>query len=125
MYFIDSGVRNYFINNFNDLSIRNDGGFLFETFIIAELMKKGHKNLKFWQDKNKNEIDIILEENESAPIEVKFKQNLKSEDFASINIFLKEYPKVKKAYVINLASQKQHKKVQFLLPYSLKNLGLE
>ena len=71
IYFIDNGVRNFFINNFNSLHLRNDSGFLFEGFVISELLKNGEKNLKFWQDKNDNEIDIIIEKEKIIPIEVK------------------------------------------------------
>jgi len=119
MYFIDNGVRNFFINNFNELTLRNDSGFLFEEFVISELLKKGTRNLKFWQDKNGNEVDIIIEGANLIPIEVKFKQNLKSEDFRGIKAFLKEYSKVKKSYLVNLAVQKTLKKTKFILPYCL------
>src|SRR3989344_5263789 len=30
IYFLDNGVRNYFIKNFNEMNIREDSGFLFE-----------------------------------------------------------------------------------------------
>jgi len=122
IYFIDNGVRNFFINNFNGLHLRDDSGFLFEGFVISELLKKGEKNLKFWQDKNDNEIDIIIEKEKIIPIEVKFKQKLKSEDFNGIEIFLKEYPKTKESYIINLGIQKLSKKTFFLLPYSLNKI---
>ena len=110
IYFVDPGVRNFFINNFNGLALRNDYGFLFEGFVISELLKKGTRNLKFWQDKNGNEVDIIIEGTGLIPIEVKFKQNLKSEDFRGIEAFLKEYTKVKKSYLINLNFKKPKEK---------------
>jgi len=120
VYFIDNGVRNFFINNFNDLSLRNDVGFLFEGFVLSEFLKRGIKNLKFWQDKNENEVDIIIDKNFiQIPIEIKFKQNLKSEDFQGIKAFLKDYPKTKKGYLINLGSQKKSKKLNLIFPYSI------
>ena len=122
IYFIDNGVRNFFINNFNGLHLRDDGGFLFEGFVISELLKHGEKNLKFWQDKNDSEIDIIIEKEKIIPIEVKFKQKLKSEDFRGTEIFLNEYPKIKKSYLINLNIQKDSKKTFLLLPYSLNKI---
>ncbi len=122
IYFMDNGVRNFFVNNFNDLSIRDDSRFLFEGFVVSELLKKGAKKLKFWQDKNGNEIDIILEQGNIVPIEIKFKQMLKSEDFRGIDAFLKEYPKTRQSYLINLNLQKQSKKTHLLLPYSLTKI---
>ena len=68
-------------------------------------------------------IDIIIEKEKIIPIEVKFKQKLKSEDFKGIEIFLKEYPKIKKSYLINLGIQKDSKKTSLLLPYSLSRIS--
>jgi len=119
IYFIDNGVRNFFINNFNGLHLRDDSGFLFEGFVISELLKKGEKNLRFWQDKNDNEIDIIIGKEKIIPIEVKFRQKLKSEDFKGIDVFLKEYPEIKKIYLVNPNIQKKSKETFLLLPYSL------
>ena len=120
IYFIDPGVRNYFVNNFNNISLRTDAGFLFEGFILAELLKKEVKKIAFWQDKNKKEVDIIINDNGlPLPIEVKYKKTLKSEDFRGLDKFLKTYPKTIRAYLINLAQQKKQKRVQLLLPYIL------
>ena len=120
IYFIDPGVRNYFVNNFNNISLRTDAGFLFEGFILAELLKKEVKKIAFWQDKNKKEVDIIINDNGlPLPIEVKYKKTLKSEDFRGLDKFLKTYPKTIRAYLINLAQQKKQKRVQLLLPYTL------
>jgi uncharacterized protein len=123
IYFIDNGVRNFFINNFNNLSLRDDPGFLFESFILSEFLKNGVKNIKFWQDKNGNEVDMILEiESVLIPIEIKFKQNLKLEDFRGLKSFLKDYPKTKKRYLVNLSYQKILKNTDLILPYSIDNV---
>ncbi len=123
IYFLDNGVRNYFIKNFNELSLRNDFGFLFEGFIISELLKRGINNLRFWQDKNENEIDIIIGDGlEILPVEIKFKDTLKSEDFRGIEAFLNSYKKTKKSFLINLGSQKKSKNTFLLLPYSLSRI---
>ena len=123
VYFMDNGVRNYFIKNFNELSLRNHAGFLFESFIIMELLKKKVKELKFWQGKNGEEVDIIIDNiSYQIPIEVKFKSNLKNEDFSGINTYLKEYPKTKKTYLVNLSAQKTIKKIHLLLPYCINKV---
>lgn len=123
IYFIDPGVRNYFIRNFNPLSLRSDAGSLFEGFIISEFLKKGIRNIRFWQDKIGNEVDIILEKDaECIPIEVKFKKELKSEDLKSLDAFFAAYPKTKEGYLVNIGIQKPGKKVSFLLPFSLRKI---
>lgn len=118
IYFIDSGVRNYFIKNFNKLSLRTDSGYLFEGFVVSELIKKGKEKIRFWQNKNKQEVDLVLEENKIIPIEIKYKENLKSEDEIGLNSFLKEY-ELKGGYLINLSRQESKNKINFILPYNL------
>ncbi len=66
IYFLDTGIRNALINNFNPLSLRADAGVLFENFIIAERLKhtsnRGErKNMYFWRTHQKKEIDLIEE----------------------------------------------------------------
>ena len=65
-YFLDTGVRNALIRNFNPLSLRNDVGTLWENYVITERMKKQeylrqHLNTYFWRTYDKKEIDLIEE----------------------------------------------------------------
>ena len=67
-YFLDNGVRNAVISQFNSLSLRNDVGALWENFIFMELLKKsGIENTfdayYFWRTHTGQEIDIIKESN--------------------------------------------------------------
>lgn len=124
IYFIDSGVRNYFIKNFNALELRQDSGFLFETYVFSELLKAGNtpEQLKFWQDKNKHEVDVILDKVQmQIPIEIKWKYTLKREDISNLHIFMQNYS-VKKGYIINLGVQKKKKSIILKLPYDFQNL---
>ena len=125
IYFIDNGVRNYFINNFNPVNKRNDSGFLFEGFVLSELLKNGVKTdaIKFWQDKNKHEVDIILDFiSKQIPIEIKYKENLKHDDFIGLKAFCDMYPETHTPFLINLDRQEQDKKYEFILPYDLSFL---
>jgi uncharacterized protein len=118
IYFIDSGVRNYFIKNFNEPKLRDDVGYLFEGFVISELIRQGKEEIKFWQNKNRQEVDLILEQGKIIPIELKFKENLKSSDEIGLNVFLEEY-NLKEGYLINLSTQEKKGKISFILPYNL------
>ena len=119
IYFIDSGVRNYFIKNFNEPGLRSDLGCLFEGFVISELIKKGEEEIKFWQNKNKQEVDLVLEEDKKiVPIEIKFKEKLKADDEIGLRVFSQEYSP-KKSYLINLSIQEIKNKINFILPYNL------
>ncbi len=65
-YFLDTGIRNAVINQFNGFDSRNDKGQLWENFVIMEYLKKHtytqqHGNLYFWRNYQWAEIDLIRE----------------------------------------------------------------
>lgn len=65
-YFLDNGIRNGVILQFNQLKDRNDTGALFENFMIMERNKYLSNNSflvnsYFWRTYNKHEIDLIEE----------------------------------------------------------------
>ncbi len=124
IYFLDNGVRNFFINNFNGVKLRSDSGFLFEGFVLQELIKSGFGNIKFWQDKQKHEVDFVADQiSKQTPIEIKFKEKLKQSDFIGLNVFMANY-NPKKAYLINTGVQKSKGKIRIKLPFNLnKNLA--
>lgn len=66
VYFYDNGILNTLIQNYNFLDSRNDAGFLFENFYIAEKMKKRKykqefNSVYFWRTKKGQEIDFVEE----------------------------------------------------------------
>lgn len=66
IYFYDTGVRNYLINNFNGLSNRNDRGQLWENFLIVERLKKHTYSRQlvstwFWRTYTGAELDYVEE----------------------------------------------------------------
>ncbi len=65
-YFLDNGVRNALINNFNPLEQRNDAGELWENYLVLERMKKQEylnvaANNYFWRTHTQQEIDFVEE----------------------------------------------------------------
>jgi len=65
-YFLDNGVRNAVINQFNPIDSRADVGGLWENFIsIERLKKRAYKNIYgdtyFWRTYDQKEIDIVEE----------------------------------------------------------------
>ncbi len=115
-YFIDPGARNYFCNNFNEMNIRNDVGFLFETLILGEIIKNSKYEIKYWQDKQKHEVDFIIDKiHEQIGLEVKYKEKLKTEDYRGLK-HIKD--KVKKTILVNLKKQDE----KHLLPVSIKTI---
>ena len=84
-YFIDNGIRNAVISNYNPLNLRNDKGALWENFFVMEKIKKStyERNLpvsyKFWRAYGGQEIDLIEISNEEIKAyEIKYqKQKVK------------------------------------------------
>jgi predicted AAA+ superfamily ATPase len=65
-YFLDNGIRNAVIMQFNDLEDRNDAGQLWENFIYCERLKKlSYENIHgytyFWRTYDGKEIDLVEE----------------------------------------------------------------
>lgn len=65
-YFVDVGIRNALIRNFNPLAMRDDFGELFENFFIIEKRKRAYyqnepANFYFWRTYDQKEIDLIEE----------------------------------------------------------------
>lgn len=83
IYFVDTGIRNAIIANFNSLKIRQDVGALWENFIIAERRKciiNSKKIIKpyFWRTKQQQEIDYIEEHNNNLnAFEIKWNEKAK------------------------------------------------
>jgi hypothetical protein len=94
IYFLDNGVRNYFGGGFSELTARNDSGFLFEAFVISEMVKKGMdvQTIKYYRTKSGEEVDIILERDNQPllPIEVKFKKTPGTRDISPIKRFIEK-----------------------------------
>ena len=66
LYFLDLGIRNALIGDFNDLSIRPDRGALWENFLILERIKtylnQGRSvQSRFWRTYGGAEVDYIEE----------------------------------------------------------------
>lgn len=63
-YFLDNGVRNALLQQFNPLNLRSDVGFLWENFLVIERLKyrtytNKYGNAYFWRTYGQQEIDLI------------------------------------------------------------------
>ena len=80
-YFLDNGIRNGVIDQFNDLDKRDDVGKLWENFIVMERIKmldykKIYGRLYFWRTYEQKEIDIVEErDGKLAGYEIKWKKD--------------------------------------------------
>ncbi len=93
IFFLDLGIRNAIVDNFDLVENRKDKGALFENFVFLEILKKSNlENLPskvyFWRTDTKLEIDFIEHKNDKiVATECKWKK----ED-VSFKQFLKLYP---------------------------------
>ena len=92
-YFLDNGVRNGIISQFNGLENRDDVGALWENFIFTEMIKSAsykerYANRYFWRTYDQKEIDFI-EEREGKLFAYEFKWNDKAKPPKE---FLETYP---------------------------------
>ncbi|RKY57238.1 MAG: ATPase, partial [Candidatus Neomarinimicrobiota bacterium] len=102
IYFIDNGIRNAVIKNFNPLSLRQDTGALWENFLISERMKANHYsgrwvNQYFWRTHAQQEIDYI-EEYDGKLHAYEFKWN-PTKRYRIPKTFLNAYPESETAII--------------------------
>jgi len=101
VYFMDTGLACY-LTKWNTPETLENGAFsgaILETYVVSEILKSYWHNgaspsIYFYRDKDKREIDIVLEENGKLyPLEVKQKSNPNTDDvrnFPVLSRFNKE-----------------------------------
>jgi len=92
IYFIDLGLRNYAINNFNPLKNRVDKGEIVENFVLSHLLIRDIGKLNYWRTLGKAEMDFVLTiGDEMIPIEVKYMKFKKTKLSKSFKSFISAY----------------------------------
>lgn len=95
VYFMDLGLRNYVINSFNPLPLRNDQGMLFENFYLLELLSAdphAQCRINYWRTTNQTEIDFMVSRgNETEAIEVKWAKTALPKSFKTLRSY---YPEI-------------------------------
>lgn len=94
LYFLDTGLCCYLAgwNNSETLETSAMSGAIFETYVVSEIIKSYWHNGKqiqiyFYRDKEKKEIDVLIEENGILyPIEIKKSANPTIKDIKNFSI---------------------------------------
>ena len=101
LYFIDNGLRNAVVNNFNALDERSDAGGALETAALRQLLDRYPEKeaVKFYRTKSGLEVDFVADGGKIKAFEVKkngdnFREN-------SVADFIKKY-KINGFTVLNL-----------------------
>ena len=73
LFFQDTGLRNFALRNFSEISFRPDKGALFENAIFCELFKNLGviDQLYFWRTISKSEVDFVFTGERKLAFEVK------------------------------------------------------
>lgn len=98
LFFLDTGMRNFAIKNFTELSFRPDRGSLFENTIFAEFYKNLEvlEQLFFWRTLSKNEVDFILTGDQKIAGEAKLSSDSQLRQPAGLRAFCNIYPDFKR-----------------------------
>jgi len=95
IFFLDLWLRNFVLNNFEELNLRNDKWDLFENFYFLELLNKDFywlNKINYWRTTNQTEIDFILQKDwKKFALETKFSSNKNVKSFKTIKEY---YPEI-------------------------------
>ena len=94
VFFLDTGLKNCLLNNFQPLSVRTDKGELWENTVFRILADKmGLDEIKYWRTSAGNEIDFVLSDNDRfKAIEVKYDHN--QVNLRKYKLFTQTYPDI-------------------------------
>ncbi len=94
MYFMDTGLRNSLLNNFQPISQRLDRGELWENAIFRALADKYEpEEIRFWRTADGKEVDFVLPEID-VPIALEAKFDGQLIKPAKYKLFQEAYPEI-------------------------------
>ena len=94
IYFIDTGLRNYLVNNFNLLDRRSDKGQIVEMFALANCLYALTDEVvyQFWRTAGGAEVDLVIKQGEDVyPLEIKYSSFKKEAINRSFRSFISTY----------------------------------
>ncbi len=108
LYFIDVGLAAYLLDIQDETHIKNHPlrGALFETFIVAEILKNRFNSIKtnnlyYFRDNIGNEIDVLMDMgSEVIPIEIKSGQTMNNDFLKGLNYYRALNPDVNQSWLI-------------------------
>lgn len=85
IYFFDTGLRNFIVDDFRGLADRPDAGFLLENAAAMQLTKQ-EIAFKFWRTKQKSEIDFVLALSNNRQVALEIKKTVRDVDINSKSV---------------------------------------
>jgi hypothetical protein len=97
IFFLDVGLRNYFVNNFEPYDIRIDKGQVLENAVYLALREQvGADGVQFWRTALGDEVDFVLPDEKKA---YEVKQSIKNVDNDRYAVFKKEYADIAFSFI--------------------------
>jgi predicted AAA+ superfamily ATPase len=110
IYFLDLGLRNALLRNFNSPYYRQDMGSIYENFIFRQFLDRlPLDEIHFWRTQQQNEVDFIL--NGKYAYEVKY--NLSNFIPSKYKTFLSLYENIIFNVVYKIGEAKKIKGIFF------------
>lgn len=92
VFFMDLGLRNFFMGNFSPFETRGDKGSVLENAVFRQLIETYDKeDIKFWRTTSQKEIDFVVQGNLAFEVKADALKSRK-ENYES---FLENYPDAK------------------------------
>lgn len=98
VYFFDTGIRNFIINDFRGFDDRPDTGALLENSVFQQLLKKDYK-INYWRTKKQHEIDFIIFPINQKELALEVKNRLAKTSSPSLNNFKKMHPDIRTVFI--------------------------
>ena len=100
VYFSDTGLRNYIVNDFRPVDSRLDGGALLENAAAAQIAKQ-NLELYYWRTKKGSEVDFVVDLPERRKLALEIKKMLNPQDIRAKNVleFSKTYPDIPLVFI--------------------------
>lgn len=94
IYFLDLGLRNCLLMNFQPIHIRADRGELWENAVFRNLVDQfGTEEIRFWRTADGKEVDFVLPGIEQ-PKAFEVKVDEKSNNLSKYKLFTENYPSI-------------------------------
>lgn len=91
VYFMDTGLLNYIIDDFRKISDRPNSGQIIENVIFQQLIKQDYK-INFWRTKTRDEVDFVFQLGDGKIFGLEIKNNSKKVRFSkSMKMFEEKY----------------------------------
>lgn len=112
LYFLDTGLASY-LTRWNTSETLQSGamaGAMYETYIVAEFIKKYINQGKqppiyYLRDKERHEVDLVIEDNGLHLVEIKLSANLDTEQTKNLNYYFNKSDNFKSKTIVSLVDK--------------------